>query len=136
MIIVEGVFGVATTQQSVMTGQPGQVVTHSLLLTNTGTTTDSFGLTVTGQQWPTSLSLAADRNAADVTIGPLAAGAQAQLDFLVAIPTTGSTTSDTAVVTITSLGDPTQTAVSSLITNRDEEFPSGDKHLYLPFIRK
>jgi uncharacterized membrane protein len=37
-------------------GNPGQVLTYPLILMNTGSLTDSFALSLSGQTWPTSLS--------------------------------------------------------------------------------
>ena len=58
------VHGVALSPDQDGSGAPGQTVTYTVALTNTGNITDSFQLAAGGQTWTTTLS------AAEVVLGP------------------------------------------------------------------
>lgn len=90
-------YGVAVSPaQSHQAGNPGAVVTHTFDVTNTGTITDTFNVTLAGQQWTTS---------APSTVGPLAAGANASLVVTITVPlTANANASDHVTVTATSVG--------------------------------
>jgi uncharacterized repeat protein (TIGR01451 family) len=91
-----------------LSGSPGETVTYTLRLTNTGNASDSFDLTATGNVWVTNIQPA--------TAGPLAPGAGVDVVVTVAIPVgTASGASDVATITATSLADST-TSDSSVLT--------------------
>ncbi len=89
-------------------GYAGDTVSYTLDVTNTGNVTDSFSVNVSGNLWSTS---------APASVASLAAGATTQITVDVSIPTGASPgDSDTATVTLTSLGDAGQSAAASLTT--------------------
>lgn len=95
----------ATAMQA---ANPGTVVTHSLTLTNTGSTTDSFNLSATGYTWPTNVP---------ASVGPLAPGASTTVNVQVTIPLTAAgNAQNVATVTATSQGNNAQTANATLTT--------------------
>jgi uncharacterized membrane protein len=88
------------------TSLPGNTVTYNLTLTNTGQLVDSYTVTIGGNTWDTAVELPAD---------PLPAGESAPVKVTVTIPGDAPYgAADTVDVTLTSTGDPTQFATSSL----------------------
>lgn len=63
---------------TILSGAPGTTVTHTFTLTNTGTHTDSFDLSLQGATWPTQLS--------PTMTPPLAPGDALQVTAAVSIP--------------------------------------------------
>jgi subtilisin family serine protease len=109
--IITPTFGLNLAPPSAsQSGRPGEVVTYTLMVTNTGNITDTFNVAVSGNAWTTN---------APATVGPVAAGASATFQVTVTIPTgvTGAD-SDTATVTVTSRGDNSKTAQATLTTRR------------------
>ena len=90
-------------------GLAGEVVTYTLHLTNTGALSDIFDVVVGGNSWPTVVSPS--------TVVPLPAGVDASIEVTVTVPT-GATAGnrDTAIVTIISRGDRSQSATANLNT--------------------
>jgi uncharacterized repeat protein (TIGR01451 family) len=90
------------------TANPGEMVTYTLSLTNTGNTSDSFDLILSGNTWATS---------SPTSLGPLAPGASDSLQVVVEVPASvlGGEV-DTVTVTAASQGDPTATDSSVLDT--------------------
>ncbi|WDT70516.1 MAG: JDVT-CTERM domain-containing protein [Candidatus Manganitrophus sp.] len=85
--------------------RPGMAVTFTLQVQNTGSSTDTYAVTVTGNSWTTTAG----------SVGSLASSATTRLTVTVAIPTTASAgASDTAAVTVTSQGDSTKSATATL----------------------
>nr|HID14268.1 DUF11 domain-containing protein [Anaerolineae bacterium] len=79
-------------------GDPGAVVTYTLLLTNTGTLSDTFQVTAGGNDWPTQLSTG--------TL-PLDVGQEATVVVEVTVPAgTVAGAQDSVFVTVRSLSDP------------------------------
>ncbi|HZY42225.1 MAG TPA: hypothetical protein VFF59_09520, partial [Anaerolineae bacterium] len=91
---------------NMLLGKVGSVVTHTLRITNTGSTTDTFDLTVTGNTWAVNLS------ATSLTLG---AGQGATVYAYVNIPADVKT-SDTATVKAVSQADATKQATAVLTT--------------------
>ncbi len=92
-------------------GAPGQTLSVTLRITNTGVVIDSFNITLTGAHWPTT---------APKVIGPLAAGEAATLPVMVTLPVTASCgMADNLTLKATSAGDPTRSAQATLRTTAD-----------------
>lgn len=89
-------------------GSPGATVSYLLDVTNTGNGNDTFDITIAGNAWTTTFPAA---------VGPLTAGASAQISVDVTIPA-GALASDTDTVTVTatSQGSAAATASSDLTT--------------------
>jgi uncharacterized repeat protein (TIGR01451 family) len=97
-----------------ISGAPGETVNYTLTLTNTGNISDTFGVVVSGNTWPTT---------APATIGPLDPSASQAVTIAVTVPSsaTGSST-DTATVTLTSQGDNTQSGITTLSTTANNVY--------------
>jgi hypothetical protein len=102
------VYGLEVTADAyALDGFPGMPVTYTLHITNTGNTTDTFGLGFSGM-W--------DGNG-PLTTGPLERGESIALTVLVSVPVLPpSGASDTTTVTITSQGDSTRWQAVELTT--------------------
>jgi uncharacterized repeat protein (TIGR01451 family) len=103
---------------------PGQTAIYTLSLTNTGTLSDSFVLTLTGHRWHTALSTE--------TIGPLAVGSQDTFQVLVTVPPDAVPGEfDQVTVQAVSSGDPRQPPASAAtaLTTRAQPYK-----LYLPLV--
>jgi hypothetical protein len=83
---------------SSLTGQPGESVVHSFVLTNQSTATDSFNLSLTGNTWPTAIT-----NGNPIT---LTAGQTATVNVQVDVPAGASGMSDSFTLSATSQGIP------------------------------
>ncbi|MCZ7669557.1 MAG: hypothetical protein M5U34_21465 [Chloroflexi bacterium] len=104
-----------------MSGAPGEVVTYTLTVTNTGNMTDTFSFTAAGETWTTGLP-------ADVTID---AGESMDVEVTVAIPAAAADgDSDSVTITATSDGDNNETASSELTTT------AVFYYIYLPVVMK
>jgi uncharacterized repeat protein (TIGR01451 family) len=102
-------------------GAPGDTVTYTLTVENTGTTTDTIDLVVAGNAWATTLS--------DNSV-TLAAGDSATIVVSVVISGTATNgESDVATVTATSQGDPTQTDSVTVTTTAVTGY-----NVYLPLV--
>lgn len=100
-------YGVLLSPDTSETGLPGETVTHTVQITNTGSTTDTFDLAVSGETWATALP-------SSVT---LAGGANTTVEVAVEIPISAlGNEGDTAVLTATSQGDPNESDTAQLTT--------------------
>jgi hypothetical protein len=99
--------------------KPGDVVTHTFTLTNTGLVTDSFSLSVAGNIWPTTVM---------ANTGDLGPGEATTVNVVVTIPNSyGSDTFTLMAVSDTEPGVTAQAEGTTVV----EAF-----RLYLPFIVK
>ena len=107
-VIVQIVRGVNVTPTALaQAGAVGTPITYTLQVTNTGNTTDTFNLSVSGNAWTTNVP---------ATLGPLASDASAPVQVVVHIPSSANSgATDSALVTVKSQGDNTK-SVSSLLT--------------------
>jgi hypothetical protein len=102
-------------------GGAGQVVTYSLVVSNTGGYTDTYTLSLDGNEWPVQV--------APTQTLPLEPGGAEQLLLQVAIPTGGASPSDAVTVRVTSGWDAMVYDELNLVTLRLWS-------VYLPIIRK
>jgi len=129
--LTSDVFGLTLSPTSDgKSGTAGASVAYSLQVTNTGNTSDTFEVTVSGNSWTTT---------APRTVGPISAGASTNVDVTVSIPAgAASGASDTVTVTLSSRGDSTKCASSVLTTTATPTGaspatpPSG--FVYLPVV--
>lgn len=108
--VVSPVHGVEVAPAVVAgSGSPGTNLLYTLHLTNTGSVSDTFAISVSGNAWPVIPS--------EVSIGPIAPLATQSLTVLVGIPvSTVVGVSDVATITATSQGDAMQSATAMLTT--------------------
>ncbi len=99
---------VITPLSSTQTGRPGSVVTHTFTLTNTGSESDTLAITVSGASWPLF---------APQTLRLPAPGQSTTLRITGTVPLTAlKGTTDAAIVTLSSQGDPGISRTVSLVT--------------------
>jgi hypothetical protein len=101
-------YGISAPGTVEAAGLLGSVVTYTLSISNTGSVTDTFDLSVTASGWPLT---------APTTLGTLPAGSISVVPVGVQIPgSTAPGVTDTAVLTLKSRNDPTKTAAITLKT--------------------
>jgi hypothetical protein len=124
LTVIAQSFGVElTADDATGVGAPGDVVTYTLQITNTGNVEDTFDLTASGS-WAATLS------DTSVTLG---AGESATVTVSVTIPPgTADGDSDVTTVTATSTNDPSVSDSVTLTTTAEV----GMYYLYLPIILK
>jgi carboxypeptidase T len=105
-------------------GAPGETVIYTFQITNTGTTSDTFNLSLADYDWATTLA------ESSVT---LATGATAIFTVSVAIPLDAAhLAGDVVIVTAVSQADPTQSAAVEVTTTAAHPI----RLLYLPVIQR
>jgi uncharacterized repeat protein (TIGR01451 family) len=111
MHVVEPAYGVEVSADQTGAGTPGSVVTYTVTVTNTSNfSVDSFNVTLGTHAYSTTVST-------DV-VGPLAMGESATFVVTVLIPDTAlAGDHDSVQITVTSVGDPTKTAILNVTTN-------------------
>ncbi len=104
-------------------GEPGETVLYTLTITNTGTVIDSFDIAAFGNVWsvdhPASVVVNAGQ-AVDVTIAVMIPAGAAHM------------AADTATITVTSQGDPTQSMNMTITTTSELDLT----FIYLPLITR
>jgi uncharacterized repeat protein (TIGR01451 family) len=119
--MVEPTYGVELSGDATMSGAPGEVVTYTVAVTNTGDVSDTFDVMVSGI-WTTTVSVSS------VTLDPMAT---TDVEVYVVIPADASNSdSDVATLTVTSQTDVMATDEADLTTL------VGITEIYLPFIMK
>jgi hypothetical protein len=122
---VPDLFGVTLhPPAAAQSGEPGEVVSYTLTISNTGNVSDTFAIALGGHEWaveaPTSLTLGATESA--------------MFAISVTVPLTAvHALSDTLTLTVTSAGDEMVSATSVLTTTAVVPIPP-EKLLYLPAI--
>jgi hypothetical protein len=104
-----------------LTGQPGDVITYTFTVTNTGLEVDSFSLSVADNVWPTVVA---------VSTGELNPGEATTVNVVVTIPAAPVNLSDTFTLTVTSVAEPA-VSVQAQGTTVVETFV-----IYLPMVFK
>ena len=122
--VIAPVYGVDLSGNLAMSGAPGDVLTYTVSITNTGNVYDTYDLTATGNLWVTTFS------APSVS---LAAGATGTFDVYVTIPASANDGDmDATNVHATSQADPTATGYTSVDTTADIL----EYIIYLPIISR
>jgi uncharacterized repeat protein (TIGR01451 family) len=94
-----------------LSGDPGTGVLYTFQVTNLGNCGDYYAVGVAGESWSTE---------APTPIGEVAPGEEADVEVTVTVPgNAGCGEQDTAVITLTSLGDGTQTHSSNITTSAE-----------------
>ena len=108
-LTISHVYGVALAESTQdRAGQPGEVVTYTITVQNSGTITDSFDLALSGNAWAT---------AATTTVGPVGVRGSATVVVSVTIPGDAAPgTRDTVTIALASHTDPTAKTQGSLTT--------------------
>jgi hypothetical protein len=130
-LALQSSYGVALAPDRAGSAEPGQVVTYTHVLTNTGVTTDSFALDASSSQgWEVALGDLYPGGTAHLP-WPMGAGMTATIVVSVTVPTdTVGGTVDTTTVTATS-----QTGVGIYATVTDTtSVTGGDYRIYLPLL--
>jgi hypothetical protein len=99
----------ATPDETTLSGLPGDVLTYTITVENTGDYTDTFAVSLSGHTWATSLSTS--------SVGPLAVGESAEVEVYVVVGSEES--QDTATVTFTSDLDSSVSATVDLTSVRE-----------------
>lgn len=102
------VYGVALSADQAKFAIPGQSAAYTLIITNSGSITDTLNLTASGNNWPANLS------DTSLTLGP---GLGAPVEVVVNIPSgTANNVTDVVSITATSQGETGKSATARLTT--------------------
>ncbi|WP_110517343.1 M14 family zinc carboxypeptidase [Herpetosiphon llansteffanensis] len=113
--------------QTAQSGVAGSTLTYTVNVTNTGTISDSFNLSLSGNNWPTNLSQ---------TSVSLAAGASTSVQVVVTIPANAvATTTDSVTVTATSSADSSVSNSISLVSTATSA-PISQYKVFMPYVVK
>ncbi|MBK8433717.1 MAG: cadherin-like domain-containing protein [Chloroflexi bacterium] len=127
-IQVGTIFGVSATGTAAQIGPPNTTLTHTITLTNTGNTTDTIQVALGISLWPTQLSQ---------TSLTLAAGQTGIIQLFVTIPASAADDEmDSVLLTATSQGNTSQTAVVTLISTADIPLVINSYPIYLPLVAR
>jgi len=116
MNVVEPAYGVEVSADQVGSGRPGEVVTYTVMITNTSNfTADSFTVTLGAYLYDTGLGVGEEPL---IVVGPVAMGESATFLVTVRIPQAAlDGDHDTVQITVASAGYPTKTAITNITTN-------------------
>jgi hypothetical protein len=116
------VYGVSLSPDQAKFAIPGQSAAYTLMVTNSGNMTDTFDLTVSGNNWPANLS------DTSLTLGP---GLGAPVEVVVNIPSgTANNVTDEASISVTSQADSSKSATTRLTTTSVKLL-----YLYCPIVQ-
>ncbi len=105
------------------TASSGDTVVYTFTITNLGSNSDSYALTVSGNSWPTEI-WNATQTAKISTVGPLAPGGSVDITILVIVPETAADEqTDTGTITATSAGDASVSNFATVITTAGDVLP-------------
>ena len=117
---VSASYAVALSGDDAMSGEPGEVVTYTLTITNDGNVMDTFNIAISGESWTTTAPGSVMVNA----------GTSSTFDVAVTIPANaGGGDSDVATITVTSANDAGATDSADLTTTANNVYSvdlSGD----------
>lgn len=122
--IADGTAAVQISGDQTGEAEEGEVVTYTVHITNTGTVTDSFDITVGSSVWSVSTSTG--------SVGPLGVGETAVFEVYV---TVGTGTADSVEVTVTSQFHNTVSNSVTLTTTAIIPPPTGFT-IYLPTVQR
>ncbi|MFQ5615509.1 MAG: hypothetical protein ACE5GO_03510, partial [Anaerolineales bacterium] len=121
MTVVTPAAGVMVDPDSAGVGNPGNTVSYTLWVTNTGTVPDTFDLAVSGESWPTTLS------DSSVFLNP---GFGTSVTIRVGIPAgTSEGSNDSATITATSQFDTNVFDSATVMTTTQFGYK-----IYLPIV--
>jgi uncharacterized membrane protein len=136
MTVVAPIYSLEVSADQAGSGEPGEVVTYTVTVTNTSVyPSDSFTVTLGASAYGTGLGAGEDPM---ILIGPLSPGESANFVVTVHIPTDAlDGDHDTVQITVTSVGDPTRTVITNVTTNVYVVIiPPTNNPIYLPLIWK
>lgn len=114
-------YGIELSDDASLSGEPGEVVTHTVTVTNTGNAMDTYTIGVSDNWGATA--------PADVTVD---AGLSSTFDMVVTVPMSATNgAADVATVTLTSVNDNSATGSVDLTTTA-----VADTFIYLPVVLK
>lgn len=119
--VIVPVYSVELSGDDAMSGDPGDVITYTLTVTNAGNVMDTFNIDISGETWSVSAP-------ANVMVN---AGASTTFDVVVTIPASAmDAESDMVTVTVTSANDAGATDSADLTTTA----VINSYYIYLPMI--